>query len=485
MFNIKNRLKLEGFHTFSRNRVKKAMGGVATSVIKDLQQRTIKVGEGVDDDEYLITRLDHCHPAINIVNVYGSQESRTSKDEIFESWRRLMKSVDEIMSRGESVLMIGDFNRSIGNDELGVPGNHAKVSYGGKLVRETLAEGRLVLLNSMAEGGPFTWVDPANSENMSCLDLVMCSVDLLPFVKRMLIDSERKVTPKRVVSRNKGMKFVFADHLPIIIVLEGMNVSKRTVKVETRWNLAKPGGWEAYEVLSNKVNDDMDRIIEDDSKTIDEVIKKVDKIHDKIKYKAFGKTRIKKRVEKSKQVTEGMEDTDDDPKGILARQAKKIEEEIQNIKENNSGRVNRVFRMRNVVRGSNKADQEAHAILDTESKEIIVNQETIKEKVLAYNVNNLKNNEPSENVIELVGAISKLHDYRMVEANEDSFEISETDFEEVVKKFQLKNKRGYDFLVKSGRGFQKSVFKLCKRMIQDETFPEKFVKSITSHFLFD
>ena len=149
----------------------------------------------------------------------------------------------------------------------------------------------------------------------------------------------------------------------------------------------------------------------------------MDKIHDKIKYKAFGKTRIKKRVEKSKQVTEGMEDTDDDPKGILARQAKKIEEEIQNIKENNSGRVNRVFRMRNVVRGSNKADQEAHAILDTESKEIIVNQETIKEKVLAYNVNNLKNNEPSENVIELVGAISKLHDYRMVEANEDSFEI--------------------------------------------------------------
>ena len=364
-----NKVKLEGFHSFSRNRVSKAMGGVATSVAEDLQQRTIKVGEGVEDDEYLITRLDHCHPALNIVNVYGSQESRSGKDEIFESWRRLMKSVDEIFSRGESVLLLGDFNRSIGNDELGVPGNHPKVSYGGKLVRETLAEGRLVLLNSMAEGGPFTWVNPANSENKSCLDLAMCSVDLLPFVKGMLIDCERKVTPKRVVSSKKGIKFVFADHLPIIIVLEGMNISKRVVKVETRWNLAKPGGWEAYKVLTNKVTDDMDRVIDDDSKTIDEVVEKVEKIQDKIKYKAFGKTRIKKRVEKSKQITEGMKDTGDDAKELLARQAKKIEEEIQSIKENNAGRVNRVFRMRNVVRGSNKADQEAHAILDTDSKE--------------------------------------------------------------------------------------------------------------------
>ena len=63
-----------------------------------------------------------------------------SKDEIFEGWRRLMKIVDDILSRGESVLILGDLNRSIGNDEFGVEGNHAKVSYGGQLVREALAE---------------------------------------------------------------------------------------------------------------------------------------------------------------------------------------------------------------------------------------------------------------------------------------------------------------------------------------------------------
>ena len=85
-----------------------------------------------------------------------------------------MRKVDAIMIRGESVLIIGDLNRSIGSDEHGVKGNHDKVSYGGELVRGTLAEGKLILLNNMAEGGPFTWVDLANPENKSCL--VLCDV---------------------------------------------------------------------------------------------------------------------------------------------------------------------------------------------------------------------------------------------------------------------------------------------------------------------
>ena len=52
------------------------MGGVATFVANDLKQNAVKVKDGVDNDEYLVTRLDHVSPAINIMNVYGGQESR-------------------------------------------------------------------------------------------------------------------------------------------------------------------------------------------------------------------------------------------------------------------------------------------------------------------------------------------------------------------------------------------------------------------------
>ena len=120
--------------------------------------------------------------------------------------------------------------------------------------------------------------------------------------------------------------------------------------------------------------------------------------------------------------------------------------------------------------GIRGASQESHAIVDTETKEVIVNQKVIKEKILEYNLNNLKSNEPSEKVKELVRIQSELHDLRMEENNEESFEISEQDFEKVVKRFPLKNKRGYDFLVKAGNEFKKPVYKLCKRMIEEREF---------------
>ena len=39
----------------------------------------------------------------------------------------------------------------------------------------------------------------------------------------------------------------------------------------------------------------------------------------------------------------------------------------------------------------------------------------------------------------------------MNEDSEDTFEISDKDFDKVMKDFELKNKRGYDLLVKGGK----------------------------------
>ena len=56
---------------------------------------------------------------------------------------------------------MGDMNSHVGNDELGIKGNHEKVSYGGSLIRDMLKEGNYKLLNSLdlVEGGPWTWFD--------------------------------------------------------------------------------------------------------------------------------------------------------------------------------------------------------------------------------------------------------------------------------------------------------------------------------------
>ena len=45
----------------------------------------MKVAEGEEEDKYIVTRLDNTVPAINIVSIYGTQESRTNNDDIEKS----------------------------------------------------------------------------------------------------------------------------------------------------------------------------------------------------------------------------------------------------------------------------------------------------------------------------------------------------------------------------------------------------------------
>ena len=145
----KRKVKIKDYFSFTKNR-EKIKGGVATIVANYIKPYTVKVTEGQEEDEYIITRFDHVVPALNVVNIYGHQESRTSKDEILASWLRLQKDLEEIDDRGEAFLLLGDLNRAVGSDEWGITGNHSKVSYGGQHIRDIVKEKDYVILNNMA-----------------------------------------------------------------------------------------------------------------------------------------------------------------------------------------------------------------------------------------------------------------------------------------------------------------------------------------------
>ena len=65
------------------------------------------------------------------------------------------------------------------------------ISFGGSLVRDLLASEEYILVNNSdkTKGGPLPRFDPANKENKSCLELVIISACLEPFIKELLIDS--------------------------------------------------------------------------------------------------------------------------------------------------------------------------------------------------------------------------------------------------------------------------------------------------------
>ena len=79
---------------------------MATLVAGHLRHNVVKTGEGKEGEEYVITRLNHIRPALNIVNIYGENEKRAGAIKILESWLRLMKDLEEMKRRGEMILLI-------------------------------------------------------------------------------------------------------------------------------------------------------------------------------------------------------------------------------------------------------------------------------------------------------------------------------------------------------------------------------------------
>ena len=56
---------------------------------------TIKVSEG-KHEEYLVTRHGQFDPPINIINLYGAQESRLTTEQIQRNWEAILEELLEI-----------------------------------------------------------------------------------------------------------------------------------------------------------------------------------------------------------------------------------------------------------------------------------------------------------------------------------------------------------------------------------------------------
>ena len=66
------------------------------------------------------------------------------------------------------------------------------------------------------------------------------------------------------------------------------------------------------------------------------------------------------------------------------------------------------------------------------------------------------------------------HNLVFARLDNEGFEIKREDFESVLNKFSSKSTNSYDFLLKGGLKYKEAMFKLCKHMIEKETFPVNF-----------
>ena len=129
----------------------------------------------------------------------------------------------------------------------------------------------------------------------SCLDLAIISVSLTAFVSRVIVDSQRCFTPRRIIRNRSRTKTIFTDHYSVMVKLKGMPTKQQKENHEHAWNKGNPNGWEMYERMTDEKSDTIKAIVDNQDNDIEMVINKLDKIETKIKFKAFGKTKVKSK----------------------------------------------------------------------------------------------------------------------------------------------------------------------------------------------
>ena len=155
-----------------------------------------------------------------------------------------MADVVRIEAKNELVVISGDLNKHVGDV---IEGNHSKITFGGKLIRDMLDTDKYVLVNSTnkVKGGPFTRYDPSDpncNEKKSCLDLFIISKELFKHVEKLVIDENFTMTPCRPISRTKVM---YPDHYASLLIFKNLPLkSKQKVGGPkfTIWNTNKEGG---------------------------------------------------------------------------------------------------------------------------------------------------------------------------------------------------------------------------------------------------
>ena len=449
--NTKKCPKLRGYRSFS-HLVDKKFHGVSIFVSEYLAAGTLRIHD-MSSNELVHIRLDNVTPALNIVGLYMDVESRDSKENMAEKVNALKEMSDEIIARGEALVMIGDINRP------SIVKEYDQMTPGTRMFADWIAEGSVVMVNDRSVP---TRRDPATGSE-SLLDVCLVSSNVCRNVTEFHVDSERKVTP--YAKSKRGRKYT--DHYAVTLKISlPESKSRRKMKSRPVINFGNKEGWPRYTEISDRRFGEILDIVNSESH-IDVKEKQIERVEKEIQTEAFGII-WKKPLKKKKKLSQ------EQVRDRVRDEYKEMEEMIQ---EGMTGKDlnEKMYNLKSVITGPKIERTEASALCHPETKEVIVNRDEIKRVVLEHNIKILKKNEVPDSAKAKVEEKKKVHERIMREEDKDSWGLDLNCFNEVVRKMTRKGKRLYWPLTKSGAMYKFAIYKYLELIVKTENIPDSFL----------
>ena len=457
--NTKRVPKFKGFTSFTKYS-KKRFHGVSIYVNNNIASRVLRIpDESQIECVHLIIR--GTNPLCNIIGIYLNVESRTTTNEVSETWAKLMDKVAHIVGRGESLALVGDFNR---------PLDAAKPSFGTKLLKEWINEGSVTLLNSQKMEP--TRIDPCTNKG-SILDLGIVSSNIKSCVRSFNVDTKREFTPFSMIKKGGNIVKKETDHSSLFIEMTIPSQAEVRAKKVPVINFNNKAGWNKYPDVSNKYSDTIMKTVAE-TEDINALETKLDIIDNDILIECFGLTwkkvggssNNKKRKKKShKELKELFLDQQRQTDTLISSglQGKDLNKKVQ--------------RMKQIINGPKVKQAEPQAINDPQTGDLITEISEIKRVSLEHNVRILTKNKPREKDLEEIKAKEDRHEKIMKKDDKEGWELDHTLFSKVLEKIKTKNKNYFRFLNNAGIAYKEAMFQYMSKMIKTENIPKCYLNT--------
>ena len=293
-FKEEGQLKLDNFTLFELTRKSKdGGGGLILGAIKELNP--VLVRKGTDYVEAISIDIFVRNMSIRCVVAYGCQET-ANVDKKHAFWSFIEEEVICAKTAGSGFILQFDGNLWAGKSII--PGDPRPQNNNGRLFQQFLERNKnLSVVNALplCEGSITRSRIKNGTKEQSVLDLFVVCSRVLPFVSKMVIDSDKKYILTNYKHAKHGIKATDSDHFTEYMDINLQIKTEKPVRKEI-FNFKNK---EAQEVFKNNTTntDDFTKCFEDDlpfEAQIDNW-RKVLKSHC---HKAFKLIRIKSKVQK-------------------------------------------------------------------------------------------------------------------------------------------------------------------------------------------